>query len=240
MTWDAGITPIAIDLNGDGIQTLSRATSTGAFDLLGNGHAIQSGWLSGEDGFLAVDRNGNGRVDSIGELFGGTNKGDGYARLAAFDSNGDGMVNADDAAFADLRIWQDANGNHQTDAGELTGLADAGVASLSLAYQALPLMDGNGNLHLERGNATLADGSTVDMTDVYFGISAADVADAGIELPSLADLMSDSSSLDVLLGAAEPAATVDFTATAANDAFACGALEAMKQLADLVDQAAYA
>ena len=47
-------------------------------------------------------------------------------------------------------------------------------------------------------------------------------------------------SLDVLLGAAEPAATGDFTATAANDAFACGALEAMKQLADLVDQAAYA
>jgi len=240
LTWDAGITPIAIDLNGDGIQTLSRAYSTGAFDLLGTGKAIQSGWLSGEDGFLALDRNGNGRVDNISELFGGNNKGDGYAKLGAFDSNADGAVNADDAAFADLRIWKDANGNHQTDAGELLTLAAAGVASLSLAYQALPLMDGNGNLHLERGSAVMADGSTVDMTDVYFGIAAADVEAAGIELPSLADLMSDSSSLDVLLGTAEPAASFDFTAAASNDAYAGSALDAMKQLADLVDQVAYA
>ncbi|MDP2833728.1 MAG: SdrD B-like domain-containing protein [Pseudomonadota bacterium] len=240
MSWDAGITPIAIDLNGDGIQTISRANATGAFDLLGTGKAIQSGWLSGEDGFLAVDRNGNGRIDDISELFGGNNKGDGYAKLAAFDSYGDGVVDANDAAFADLRVWKDANGNHQTDAGELLTMDEAGVASLSLAYQALPLMDGNGNLHLERGSATMADGSTVDMTDVYFGISAADVTDAGIELPSLADLMSDSSSLDVFLGAAEPTTLVDYTAAAANDAFVGSALEAMKQLADLVDQMAYA
>ncbi|MDP2433898.1 MAG: SdrD B-like domain-containing protein [Pseudomonadota bacterium] len=240
MKWDAGITPIAIDLNGDGIQTISRAYSTGAFDLLGTGKAIQSGWLSGEDGFLAWDRNGNGRIDAISELFGGNNKGDGYAKLAAFDSNGDGVVDANDAAFADLRIWRDANGNHQTDEGELMTLSEAGVASLSLSYQALPLMDGNGNLHLERGSATMADGGTVDMTDVYFGISAADVTDAGIELPSLADLMSDSTSLDIFLGAAEPTTLVDYTAAAANDAFAGSALEAMKQLADLVDQSAYA
>ncbi len=200
MSWDAGITPIAIDLNGDGIQTVSRANSTGGFDLLGNGKSIQSGWLSGEDGFLAVDRNGNGRIDDINELFGGNNKGDGYAKLAAFDSNGDGVVDANDAAFADLRVWKDANGNHQTDAGELLTLDEAGVASLSLAYQAVPLMDGNGNLHLERGSATLADGTEVDMTDIYFGISAADVADAGIELPSLADLLSDGGSLDGLVG----------------------------------------
>jgi len=240
MSWDAGITPIAIDLDGDGIQTLSRANAGGAFDLLGTGKAIQSGWLSGEDGFLAMDRNGNGRVDDISELFGGNNKGDGYAKLAAFDSNGDGVVDADDAAFADLRVWKDADGNHQTDAGELLTLDEAGVASLSLAYQALPLMDGNGNLHLERGSATMADGSTVDMTDVYFGIAAADVTDAGIELPSLADLMSDSRSLDVFLGAAEPTTLANYMAAAANDAFAGSALEAMKQLADLVDQAAYA
>ncbi len=48
--------------------------------------------------------------------------------------------------------------------------------------------------------------------------------------------MSDSSSLDGLLGTAEPAASFDFTAAACNDAFAGSALEAMKQLAELVDQ----
>ena len=136
-------------------------------------------------------------------------------------------------------LFRSADGNHQTDAGELLTLDEAGVASLSLAYQAVPLMDGNGNLHLERGSATLADGSEVDMTDIYFGISAADVADAGVELPSLGDLLSDSGSLDGLVGGAMPAvAPVD---CAANDACGGSGLEAMKQLADLIDQqAAYA
>jgi uncharacterized repeat protein (TIGR01451 family) len=242
MSWDAGITPIAIDLNGDGIQTVSLANSTGTFDLLGNGQAIQSGWLSGNDGFLAVDRNGNGKIDDINELFGGVNKGDGYAKLASYDSNGDGVVDAKDADFGQLLIWKDTNGNHQTDAGELMSLADAGVTSLSLAYQALPLLDGNGNLHLERGSATLADGSTTDMTDVYFGISNADAAQAGVSLPSLSDLVSSGGSLDSLLGGSS-APAVDTSATASNDPVDCGSgLDVMKHLADLVDHpvAAYA
>ena len=238
MTWDASITPLVIDFNGDGIQTISRANAGGTFDLLGNGSPIASGWLSGEDGFLAVDRNGNGRIDDINELFGGFNKGDGYAKLGAFDSNGDGMVDAIDAAFGDLRVWKDANGNHQTDAGELLSLADAGIASLFLDYLVLPLLDGNGNLHLERGNATLADGSVVDMTDVYFNVSAADAAAAGLELPDLASLLSSGASLDGLLaglgaeacaanGAAAPAVICDSSAAGA-----------MQQMASLYDEAA--
>ena len=64
MSWDAAITPIAIDLNGDGIHTIARADFGGSFDLLGTGTGIQSGWLSSNDGFLAVDRNGNGIMDA--------------------------------------------------------------------------------------------------------------------------------------------------------------------------------
>jgi hypothetical protein len=37
MSWDATITPIAIDLNGDGIHTIAREDMTGSFDLLGTG-----------------------------------------------------------------------------------------------------------------------------------------------------------------------------------------------------------
>ncbi len=236
MSWDAGITPIVIDLNGDGIQTVSRANSTGTFDLLGNGHAIQSGWLSGQDGFLAVDSNHNGKIDNINELFGGVNKGDGYAKLASFDSNGDGVVDARDANFADLLIWKDVNGNHQTDAGELMSLADAGVSSLSLANLALPLMDGNGNLHLERGSATLANGTTTDMTDVYFGISAADANAAGIQLPSLSSLLSNSSSLDGLLAGVAQGTAATVSATTASPAMVdTSSMDAMKQLAHLYD-----
>ncbi len=145
LTRDAGITPIVIDLDGNGIQTVSRADSGGSFDLFGNGSAVASGWISGGDGFLAVDKNGNGKIDSISELFGGTAKGAGFAQLTEYDSNGDGLVNAADAAFADLRIWRDINGNHQTDDGELMTLAEAGVSQLVTAYTELPFLDRQGN-----------------------------------------------------------------------------------------------
>jgi protocatechuate 3,4-dioxygenase beta subunit len=191
MSWDAAITPIAIDLNGDGIHTIAREDMTGSFDLLGTGKAIQSGWLSKNDGFLAIDSNGNGQIDDISELFGGASKGSGFAKLASYDSNADGVVNAADTLFASLRIWQDANSNGKTDAGELLTLSQAGVASLKVAYTELPFLDANNNLHLERSSVTLANGNTADMTDVYFNVAASDAAAAGVTTPTIADLMQE-------------------------------------------------
>ena len=185
MSWDAAITPIAIDLNGDGVHTVARSASTATFDLLGTGTGIQSGWLSSNDGFLAVDRNGNGKIDGISELFGGAKQGAGFSQLAAYDSNHDGLVDAREAAFGELRIWQDLNGNHQTDDGELLSLAQAGVVSLKVEHVVLPFVDAQGNLHLERSSATLANGSVADMTDVYFAIDARDAAASGA--PRMAD-----------------------------------------------------
>ncbi|MRW93681.1 hypothetical protein GJ699_27170 [Duganella sp. FT80W] len=192
MSWDATITPIAIDLNGDGIHTIARQDMTGSFDLLGSGKAIQSGWLSGSDGFLAIDTNGNGQIDDISELFGGVSKGSGFAKLASYDSNHDGLVDANDAQFASLLIWQDANSNGKTDAGELMTLAKAGITSLNVSYTELPFVDANNNLHLERSSVTLANGGSADMTDVYFNVDAADAAAAGITTPTIAELVGQS------------------------------------------------
>ena len=224
MSRDAGITPIVIDLDGNGVRTISRADSAGAFDLFGNGKGVQSGWLSGNDGFLAVDKNGNGRIDSIDELFGGNAKGAGFASLAAFDSNGDGLVNSLDADFGQLMIWRDANGSHATDAGELVSLAQAGVASLTVGYTELPFLDAQGNLHLERSTATLDSGASVDMTDVYFNVSANDAAAAGVNLPSMADLLGDDRALDAVLGGSDKALTSQDRL--ANEAGFCQAGEA--------------
>ncbi|MFM9438225.1 serine-aspartate repeat-containing protein C/D/E [Janthinobacterium sp. CG_23.3] len=200
MSWDASITPIVIDLGGDGIQTIARADFHGSFDLLGDGQAIQSGWVSGNDGFLAVDANGNGSIDGIGELFGGASKGSGFAKLASFDSNSDGVVDVNDDKFAELRIWRDANSNGHTDAGELLSLHDAGVSSLTVSFTELPFLDANNNLHLERSSATLASGKSVDMTDVYFNVDAKDAAKAGVALPNMADLLRDDNALDQVVG----------------------------------------
>ena len=208
MSWDAAITPIVIDLNGDGVHTIARADFHGSFDLLGTGSAIQSGWVSAHDGLLAIDSNGNGKIDNISELFGGNEKGTGFAKLSSYDSNGDGVVDAKDDKFAELRIWRDANSNGATDDGELMSLHDAGVASLTVSYTELPFLDANDNLHLERSSATLANGKTVDMTDVYFNVDAKDAAKAGVSLPSMADLLRDDHALDTALGQDASVATV--------------------------------
>ncbi|WP_230970026.1 Ig-like domain-containing protein [Nitrogeniibacter aestuarii] len=233
LSLDAAITPIVIDLDGDGVETVARDAAGGTFDLFGNGQAIASGWVGADDGMLAIDLNGNGMIDDISELFGGSQKGDGFAKLASFDSNGDGVVDANDADFAKLSIWQDANGNHATDAGELLSLTEAGVASLQVAYEELPFMDAQGNLHLERSSATMADGSTVDMTDVYFNVAQADADAAGVDLSSMADLLDMGGSLDALLGSSDPldAFPGSFDSASAD-------IAAMTQLADLYEQAA--
>jgi len=60
------------------------------------------------------------------ELFGdstplgtGGNAADGFAALAQEDSNHDGVVNAQDANWAHLRVWKDADSDGVTNEGEL-------------------------------------------------------------------------------------------------------------------------
>lgn len=184
------VTPIAIDLNGNGLDTVALAGSTGKFDLFGNGSEVKSGWLSKDDGFLAIDANHNGRIDDINELFGGNKQGEGFAELIAFDSNGDLVVDARDARFVDLSVWRDANGNHRTDAGELMSLAQAGVVSLSVDYSAdSAFWDAQGNLHSEQSSATLASGQVVDMTDINFMVAANDLPSSTALSPLSAGLM---------------------------------------------------
>ena len=206
LTVDAGFqvfftSPLVLDLDGSGrIETTRLADSTGAFDLLGTGRAIQSGWVTGGDGFLAVDNNGNGRVDNVSELFGGNRMGEGFAKLAGFDSNGDGLVDMHDAKFGQLMIWRDANGNHQTDAGEMVTLAQAGVASLVVDHTNTLSVDAQGNGLGETSSATLASGASVTMTDVYFKVSTEDAKAAGVQLPTVADVLGDDRALDAVLG----------------------------------------
>jgi len=95
---------------------------------------------------------------------------------------------AADEHFGDLRIWQDKNGNHQTDGNELMTLAQAGVESLKVSFTELPFLDGNGNLHLERSSATLSNGNAADVTDLYLNVATADAKAAGVETQSLSGI----------------------------------------------------
>lgn len=104
------------------------------------------------------------------------------------------MVNASDAGFSELLVWQDLNSNHQSDAGELRSLAQAGIASLNVAYVDQEFTDVAGNVHGETGVATRVDGSSIDMVDVY--LNYAETKD-----------MLDSGSLDALVGAGTASTT---------------------------------
>ena len=66
-------------------------------------------------------------------------RGEGFAKLASFDSNGDGVVDALDARFGELLVWQDANQNHSTDAGELRSLADKASRVSKVGFEEKPL-----------------------------------------------------------------------------------------------------
>ncbi|MCH2548299.1 MAG: hypothetical protein MK052_11925 [Alphaproteobacteria bacterium] len=100
-----GTDPLVIDLDGDGLE-LSRmgAHNSVYYDFDGNGFAENMGWVKPNDGFLVRDHNSNGSIEA-GDLFGDATT-NGFAQLAAYDSNSDNVIDASDAEWNTLAVWQ--------------------------------------------------------------------------------------------------------------------------------------
>jgi hypothetical protein len=163
------LAPLVLDLDGDGAELRSRGRSGARFDMDGNGAADDSGWIGRGDAFLVLDANGNGVVDSAAELslLGlKTDAKNSFEALATLDSNRNGRIDAGDARFGELRLWEDRNGNGVTEAGELGSLAERGVASIDLAARAGGESVKIGrNAVIATGSFTRADGSTGSVAD---------------------------------------------------------------------------
>lgn len=116
--------PLAIDLDGDGISTVGLDKAV-RFDLNGDGRAERTGWISGGDALLALDRNDNGVIDDGTELFGDANgHSDGLAALGDYDANGDGVIDDQDPVFGRLKLlFAD---------GSLKSLGEVGLARLDI------------------------------------------------------------------------------------------------------------
>lgn len=146
------ISPIIIDLTGVGIE-LTDVQHGVRFDLLPGGRRDQVSWTRPHttSAWLALDRNGNGKIDDGSELFGSvtdqpqSDSRNGFAALAVFDDNHDGKITPQDGIFDQLVLWQDKNHNGRTDAGELIGLKAAGIAALDLGYRLSRHTDAYGN-----------------------------------------------------------------------------------------------
>lgn len=116
--------PLVINLNGN-IADLSDQTFL--FDLDGDGEEDEINRLGAGSGYLALDKNGDGVINDGSELF-GTKSGDGFADLAAYDTDHNGFIDEGDEIWKHLKIWvMDENGEQK-----LYSLAEKGVGAICL------------------------------------------------------------------------------------------------------------
>ena len=166
--------PIALDLNGNGIETLAANGHDGAmFDHERSGIRTATGWVHSNDGLLVHDRDGDGKITDGGEIFGdntplknGQTAAHGFAALAELDDNGDGKVDAADKTFSKLGVWRDLNHNGISEEGEIFALKDLRIKSLNLGYTQADKDLGDGNTLAEIGSYTDEDGNEHIMGDL--------------------------------------------------------------------------
>jgi len=167
--------PIVLDLNRNGITSISLAASTALFDYDGDGIKENTAWSENTDALLVNDINNDGINNNATELFGnytrnsdGSVAKSGYQALSYYDTNSDGVVNATDTRFSELKLWIDANGDGVTDTGELKTLTQAGVTSLAL-NRATPYIPTSENTNTIIQETTFTDGAGEGvMRDILF------------------------------------------------------------------------
>lgn len=168
------VTPIALDLNGDGkIGVTGSSTARDAdrsklgktvmFDMSGNGQAIEMEWFAGDgDGILIDNRDGMAASQMNGtRLFGdqGGRFANGYAQLAQLDTDGNAQLTGEE--LNGLAIWLD-NGDAVVQQGELKTLASYEINSIGTQMM---MVEG-----MMRSNATDNNGRNIMTEDVWFGV----------------------------------------------------------------------
>ena len=184
--------PIGVDLDGDGVEYLPMEDGV-VFNDSASDLEINTAWVAPDDGMLVIDANNSGTVDESREYvfteWSENAETDLQAIAEVFDTNQDGVLDAQDEQFDQFAVWQDADSDGVTDEGELTSLTDLGIESIALTYaddsESGTAADGDVIIH-GQSTVTFTDGSTTVAEDTSFAISAADVLseDDSITLPA--------------------------------------------------------
>ena len=97
------------------------------FDLDIDGNEEEISFAGQGSGFLALDKNGDGKINDGSELF-GTSSGDGFKDLATYDEDENGWIDENDSIFSKLKVWtKDEHGNDY-----LIDLKEADVGAIYL------------------------------------------------------------------------------------------------------------
>jgi Ca2+-binding RTX toxin-like protein len=176
--------PIVIDFSGAGPTLIdpSQSSVSGNFGHTGTSETV--GWVGASGGILAYSASGDGQIDPTSDITFRPDFPDATTSiqgLRAFDTNGDGVINAHDASFANFLIWGDKNSNGVADAGETETLSQAGITQISLTPTGAGHDDGNLSANEELGEiqVTMADGTTRTAYDLGLGVLGASQGPAG-------------------------------------------------------------
>ena len=124
---DALCDPLVVNIGDD---TADIRDQTFKFDLDADGTEDEISMLGKGSGFLAIDKDGNGKIDDGSELF-GTKSGDGFGDLREYDSDGNGWIDENDEVFSKLKVWcKDENGKDV-----LMDLKQADIGAIYLGAQ---------------------------------------------------------------------------------------------------------
>ncbi|OWF65919.1 hypothetical protein B6A14_09180 [Polynucleobacter hirudinilacicola] len=157
--------PIALDLDGNGINYLS--TSAGVtHDFTNTGVNEATAWVGSGDGLLALQRE-DGTLNIVFSTQAGETDLQGLAKV--YDSNKDNVFDSKDVDFAKFGAWQDVDSDGKVDAGEFQTLADRGIASLSLTSDGQVSLAANGDVIIHGETTfTTTDGTAHIAQDVSF------------------------------------------------------------------------
>lgn len=169
-------TPLVLAFESERVQfTIGQDN---AFDLSRDGACRASDWPTAATPWLVFDRNGDGRIEDGGELFGSATKlssgrfaKNGFDALRELDENHDGVFDTKDAAFARVAIWKDANGDRVSSSAEIETLGDVDLLAIDIANEAGMQCDERGNCEGERSAFKFRDAAGVarrgTVIDVY-------------------------------------------------------------------------
>ena len=170
--------PVVLDIDGGG-NAFSSLNAGIAYDYNGDGEKVKTAWIAAGSAILAFDANADGIVTDASEfVFGGNGMTDLEAIAAKYDGNGDGVLDAQDAAYASFGVWLDSDLDAISDPGEFVSLSDMGIVSIDLGSDGIAYDAADGDVVVSGSSSfTWADGSTGEVSDAAFATGgSADMA----------------------------------------------------------------